>query len=72
MTTPPSTDQRPASEAAVVAAREATARFPMCFWMRRGDAAVRSVADVELIVQRLRQHGNRSAWAAALEIERCL
>jgi hypothetical protein len=72
MTTMPTANPAPASEAAVALARETVGRFPACFWFRRADAPVRSVADVELVVQRLRQHGDRRAWSAALEIERCL
>lgn len=72
MTSTPSANQAAAPAAAVALARTLVGRFPACFWFRRANAPVRSVADVELIVQRLRQHGDRRAWDAALELERCL
>jgi hypothetical protein len=72
MTLPPNSNLCPAPEKAVTLALAALARFPGCFWFRRADAPVQTVAEVELIVQRLRQHGDRHAWEAALEIERCL
>lgn len=72
MTTAPAIDERPAPEAALAAARGALAEFPWCFWFRGKDAPVATVSEVRLVVQRLRQHGDRKAWERAYHIEQCL
>lgn len=71
MTTAFPTDERPASPVMLACAREAIAAFPWCFWFRGTGAAVETVADVQLVVRRLRQHGDRRAWDAAYRIEQC-
>lgn len=53
-------------------AHEALQRFPECFWFRSPNAPLDQIAQVELIVRRMRQHGNRSAWEMAYQIEQCL
>lgn len=72
MTTQPKIDARQASAMAIARASAAIGEFPACFWFRNPAAEVATIDDVRLIVQRLRQHGNRQAWQVALEIEQCL
>lgn len=72
MTTDYPTDTRPATEKAIAMAADALKRFPFCFWFRSKDAPIVEVADVELVVRRLRQNGNRAAWEAAYQLEQCL
>ena len=53
-------------------ARSALRTHPECFWMRSPTAPLEEVADVKLIIRRLRENGGRPAWQAAREIELCL
>jgi hypothetical protein len=46
--------------------------FPECFWFWRSDARITSLSDVRLVVEHLRRHGDRRAWAAAQDLHRCL
>ena len=71
MTTAFPTDERPAPQPMLASAREAVAAFPWCFWFRSARAEIETIGDVELIVRRLRQHGDRRAWDAAYRIEQC-
>ena len=43
-----------------------------CFWFWRRDARVESLGDVRLVVEHLREHGDRRAWREAQELHRCL
>lgn len=43
-----------------------------CFWFRHPEADVRYLDDVRLVVHHLREYGNRRAWLAAQELQRCL
>lgn len=72
MTATPNTDERPAPASALSMARQAIAGFPWCFWFRGRNAPLNTISDVCLVVQRLRQHGNRQAWDLAYRIEQCL
>lgn len=72
MTTAYPTDTRPAPAAAMTMAAAAIKQYPMCFWFRAKDAPLNDVGDVELVVRRLRQYGNRASWEKAYEIEQCL
>lgn len=53
-------------------------RHPECFWFWHPDALahpearVRHFEDVRLVVERLREHGDRQAWWDAQELHRCL
>ncbi len=52
---------------------EATVRaFPGCFWFRHPEARVRYRDDVTLVIEHLRDYGDKQAWAAAQELRRCL
>jgi hypothetical protein len=46
--------------------------YPECFWFWRPDARIQYLEDVRLVVERLREYGDRRAWAAAQELNRCL
>lgn len=46
--------------------------FPECFWFRHPEARIRYLGDVRLIVEHLREYGDRRAWWAAQELHRCL
>ncbi len=46
--------------------------FPECFWFWHPEARVRQLADVRLVVEHLRQYGDRHAWQAAQELHKCL
>lgn len=47
-------------------------KHPDCFWFRHPDARVRTLADVRLVIERLRQHGGWHAWKEAQELYQCL
>lgn len=72
MTTEYPTDTRPAPAAAIEMAHEARRKYPFCFWFQSSETPLHTVAQVEMVVRRLRQHGNRAAWNAAYQIEQCL
>jgi hypothetical protein len=73
MTTALPADERPAPAPALALADDALRRFrAMCFWFRNSEAKVATVGDVQLVVRRLRQHGDRAAWDVAYQIEQCL
>ncbi len=46
--------------------------YPECFWFWHPEADIRTLADVRLVVQHLREYGDRRAWAAAQDLNRCL
>lgn len=46
--------------------------YPECFWFRHPEASIRHLEDVRLVVEHLREYGDRRAWWAAQELHRCL
>lgn len=72
MTTAYPNDPRPAPTEAIEMAREALRKYPFCFWFQSSDTPLHTIGQVEMVVRRLRQHGNRAAWNAAYQIEQCL
>ena len=46
--------------------------YPECFWFRHPEARLRHLEDVRLVVEHLREYGDRRAWRAAQELHRCL
>lgn len=72
MTSEYPTDTRPAPAAAIAMAREALKKHAGCFWFRAKDAPLEDIGDVQLVVRRLRQHGDRAAWNVAYQIQQCL
>ena len=45
---------------------------PECFWFWHPEARVRHLEDVRLVVEHLREYGDRRAWWDAQELHRCL
>ena len=43
-----------------------------CFWFWHPDARVRHLEDVRLVIEHLREYGDRRAWREAQELHRCL
>lgn len=43
-----------------------------CFWFRHPEARIRHLEDVRLVVEHLREYGDRRAWWAAQELHKCL
>jgi len=59
---------------ALIARAEALVREygARCFWFRHPDARIRFVGDVRIVIEHLREYGDRKAWRAAQELQRCL
>ena len=57
-----------------VAARalELTGKFSECFWFWHPEATVRFTDDVKLVIEHLREYGDKKAWAAAADLQRSL
>jgi len=47
-------------------------QFPECFWFRHPEARVRFVDDARLVVEHLREFGDKRAWDAAAALQRSL
>ena len=43
-----------------------------CFWFRHPEARIRHLEDVRLVVEHLREYGDRRAWRDAQDLHRCL
>ena len=43
-----------------------------CFWFWHREARVCHLEDVRLVVEHLREYGDRRAWREAQELQRCL
>jgi len=57
----------------LIAQAEALVRqFPSCFWFRHPEARVRNRGDIPLVIQHLREYGDRHAWTAAQKLRKCL
>jgi hypothetical protein len=57
-----------------VAARalELVRTFSECFWFWHPEATVRFTDDVRLVIEHLREYGDKKAWAAAADLQRSL
>jgi len=66
------TDRVPASPEAIALATEFCKKFSECFWFRHSDAQIRYQDDIELVIEHLRDYGDKRAWEAAKELRRCL
>lgn len=62
----------PASPEVVALATELVRKFSECFWFRHPEASVRYEDDVRLVIEHLREYGDKRAWAAAKELKKCL
>ncbi len=72
MTSEYPTDTRPAPAAAIALAREALEQHDSCFWFRSAEAPLETIAQVQLVIRRLRQYGNRESWDTAYELEQSI
>jgi hypothetical protein len=45
---------------------------PECFWFRHPEARIRHLEEVRLVVEHLREYGDRRTWRDAQELHRCL
>jgi len=61
-----------ASSEAVALACDLVRKFPECFWFWHPEARVRSADDIRLVIQHLREYGDKQAWAAARDLKQCL
>lgn len=53
-------------------AEELVRAFHECFWFWHPEARVRYWDDLPLVVEHLRDYGNKKAWRAAQDLQRCL
>ena len=70
--TSPWPERIPASPELVEKAEALVREFSGCFWFRHPEARVRYRDDLPLVVEHLRDYGDKTAWAAAQELQRCL
>lgn len=62
----------PASPELAARAEELVRQFAECFWFRRTDVKISYADDVELVIEHLREYGDKRAWNAAKELRKCL
>lgn len=62
----------PASPEAVAMASDLVREFSECFWFRHPEARIRFDDDVRLVIEHLREYGDKRAWVAASELKQCL
>jgi hypothetical protein len=62
----------PASPEVVALATDLIRKFSECFWFRHPEAKIRYEDDVRLIIEHLREYGDKRAWAAARDLKKCL
>jgi hypothetical protein len=53
-------------------AAKAVSEYPECFWFRHAEARIRYVDDVMLVIEHLRDYGDKRAWMVAKDLRRCL
>lgn len=61
-----------ASPEVAARAMELVRTFSECFWFRHPEATVRFTDDVRLVIEHLREYGDKKAWAAAADLQRSL
>ena len=61
-----------APPALIERAIELVRAHPECFWFRHPEARIRDLEDIRLVVEHLREYGDRRAWWAAQELHKCL
>ncbi len=62
----------PAPPELVEKAEELVRTFSGCFWFWHPEARVRYRDDLPLVVEHLRDYGDKKAWKAAQDLQRCL
>ena len=61
-----------APPALIERAIELVRAHPEWFWFRHPEARIRHLEDIRLVVEHLREYGDRRAWWAAQELRKCL
>jgi hypothetical protein len=62
----------PVSPEVAERAADLVRRFSECFWFRHPEAVIRFTDDVRLVIEHLREYGDKRAWAAAADLQRIL
>jgi hypothetical protein len=62
----------PAPPELVEKAEELIRTYSGCFWFWHPEARVRYWDDLPLVVEHLRDYGDKKAWRAAQDLQRCL
>ena len=67
------TESTPVPEAVLERARAAVKEYyASCFWFRHPEAIIETAEDVRVVVEHLREYGDKKAWKVAQEIHKCL
>lgn len=61
-----------ASPEVVALATDLIRKFSECFWFRHPEARVQYEDDARLVIEHLREYGDKRAWEAAKELKKCL
>ena len=62
----------PAPPELIARAAALVQNHPECFWFRHPEARIRHLEDVRLVVEHLREYGDRQAWRDAQQLQKCL
>ena len=62
----------PVSPELAARAMEVVRQFSQCFWFWHPKATVRFTDDLELVIEHLREYGDKRTWEVAKELRRCL
>jgi len=62
----------PVSPEVAERAAEIVRRFSECFWFRHPEAVICFTDDVRLVIEHLREYGDKRAWTAAADLQRIL
>jgi len=62
----------PVSPEVAERAADLVRRFSECFWFRHPEAVIRFTDDARLVIEHLREYGDKRAWAAAADLQRIL
>jgi alkanesulfonate monooxygenase SsuD/methylene tetrahydromethanopterin reductase-like flavin-dependent oxidoreductase (luciferase family) len=69
----PDLSQQPAPPELIAKAKAAVRECEVrCFWFWHPDAVLRTMEDIKEVIRELRRNGNRRAWRATQELQRCL
>jgi len=47
-------------------------KYPSCFWFWKDTPEILYTEDIQLVIQRLREYGDKRTWEAARELSACL
>jgi len=62
----------PAPPEAIQMAKELVTKYPSCFWFWKDTPEILYTEDIQLVIQRLREYGDKRTWEAARELSACL